>query len=89
MADDITLNTVLEHMSSMEQRLSGKITVLNDRVTEVHTGLSGQISDLGSEMRAMERRLLTQLDAIDERLDAIEIEKLPLRVTRLEKALRE
>lgn len=70
MSDEITLNTVLEHLSSMEQRLSGRI------------------SDVSSEMRAMEKRLLVQIDAIDERLDEIEIETLPKRVLQLEKALR-
>lgn len=69
MADEITLNTVLEHLSSMEQRLSGCI------------------SDVSSEMRAMEKRLLVQIDAIDERLDDIEIETLPKRVIQIEKAL--
>lgn len=88
MADEITLNIVLEHLSSMEQRLSGKINEVNDRVTGVHTGLSTSISNLGTQMHAMEQRLLRQIDAIDERLDDIEIETLPQRVAQLEKALR-
>jgi hypothetical protein len=70
MADEITLKDVLDHMSAMEQRLSGEMKAVDKR-------LSGQIS-------SVEANLGRQIDAIDQRLDSIEIEKLPSRVRLLE-----
>lgn len=41
-----------------------------------------------SNMKRMERNLTFQIGAIDKRLDAVEIEYLPKRVSRIEKHLR-
>ncbi len=76
MADDrdITIGTLLQHMQAMEQRLTEKIETV--------------ARGLRQEIRQVEANLTRQLDAIDKRLHAIEIEELPRRVKRLETASR-
>lgn len=69
MAEEITLKIIFDHITAMEQRLTGRIDRVEKTVVQV------------------EARLLAQIDAIDDRLDLIEIETLPSRVKSLETAV--
>ena len=70
---DITLRTILDHMRGMEDRINKRFDVVHLRFNAV----DARIDLLG-------RNLTRQIDAIDKRLDEIEIEKLPQRVVRIE-----
>lgn len=81
----ITLRVILQHMQAMEHRL---MSTLGSRIDSLDTRLSGKIESLATRMDRMERKMdnhTLQLDAIDKRLDAVEIEDLPKRVRRLER----
>jgi archaellum component FlaC len=73
----ITAGTILKHMQAMEKRL----TV---RISSVEIGLDSRINALDEKFSRRFDNLSFQIDAIDKRLDAIEIEDLPRRVKRLE-----
>ena len=73
--NDITLQIVLEHMQNMQR-------VLMSEIGAVRTDLQR----LERRVDRMETNLTNQIDAIDKRLDAIEIENLPKRVRVLEAA---
>jgi hypothetical protein len=84
---DITLKDVISHMQGMELRLTKRIddgdAKLAKRIDSVEVGLSG----LSRQIDRVERNLTGQIDAIDQRLDAIEIESLPKRVKKLERTV--
>lgn len=73
----ITLGTILSHMQAMEIRINAKFKMVDQRFAMVD-----------KRFDAVDRRfnrLEYQIEAIDKRLDSVEIEHLPARVTRLEK----
>ena len=82
MADEITLKTVLDHMTAMEQRLSGRFNGVDARLSAIE----GRLGGIEQKLSHAEAKLSWQIDAIDKRLDGIEIEKLPKRIARLESA---
>ncbi len=49
--------------------------------------LTNNDARLEKQIERVERNLTAQIDAIDQRLDAIEIEKLPKRMKKLERAM--
>lgn len=70
-------------MQAMERRLGGAIgSGLMQLKGEVQTGFAA----VHSSIDRLQSNLTMQIDAIDNRLDAIEIESLPTRVQALEKA---
>lgn len=75
--DDITLKTVLEHIQNMQRTFTLSHQELKKEIRSVERRL-------GHRIDLVEANLTTQIDAIDKRLDTIEIEKLPQRVTKLE-----
>ncbi|HAI98501.1 TPA: hypothetical protein DCL30_03070 [Candidatus Peribacteria bacterium] len=86
----ITLGTVLEHMQHMQRVLMEAIGALDKRVGRLETkmdGLETRMIRLETRVDRMEVNLTDQIDAIDKRLDAIEIETLPKRVKKLEVAM--
>jgi len=87
--DDITLKDILEHMRGMENRLDAKIDALDIKFTEKFDFLDKKIDHveekLTQKIENAEIKLSTQISNIDERLDTVEIEQLPKRVTKLEK----
>lgn len=70
----ITLGIILEHLRAMESRIRERFENVEFRLDRVELG-----------QQRLERNLTAQIDAIDKRLDPVEIEHLPKRVTRLEK----
>lgn len=88
----ITHTILLDHMHGMEHRL--RMEFKNSIDSAINTSEQRLRTEIrASEQRTSERiahlgqRLTFQIDAIDQRLDAVEIENLPKRVTRLEKAV--
>jgi len=77
---DITLGTILEHMRGMEQRMTTQLHEVDGRLTK-------RLDSLEVGLDRVHRNLSSQIDAIDKRLDAIEIEYLPKRVSRIEQHL--
>ena len=73
---DITLRTILDHMRGLEDRVMKKFEQVDFRLERLQT-----------DQQRMERNLTRQIDAIDKRLDEIEIEKLPQRLERIEQHL--
>lgn len=78
--DEITPKVLLEHLQQMELRIGLKVEA-------VRVELKADIVDLRQKVERMERNLSGQMETIDERLDAIEIERLPRRVGVLEQAM--
>ena len=76
MPDDVTLKTVLDTLAAMEQRMSLRFDGANEQMTGLERKIQGN-----------ETKLSRQIDAIDSRLDDIEIETLPNRVAKLEASL--
>ncbi len=77
---EITPKILLEHMQAMQASLSGKIDALAE-------GMGMRITKVEDGIQRLERKIDTLtigVDAIDARLDAIEIERLPQRVSVLE-----
>jgi hypothetical protein len=72
--NDITLGTVMQHM----QHLHGIVLAHFDR-------LEAKFDQLETKVDRNHINLSSQIEAIDKRLDSIEIEALPRRVTVLEK----
>ncbi len=77
---DITARMLLEHLRQMEQRLTASIQGVQADVRAVEAKLTRRIDRL-------ETNLATQLDAIDRRVDGLEMEHLPRRVAGLEQRL--
>lgn len=77
---DITLGTILEHMRGMESRIMAELHETDGRLTK-------RIDSLEANLVRIHRNLSGQIDQLDKRLDAIEIEELPKRVTRIERHL--
>lgn len=73
---DITLGTILEHMRGMEERIGQRFENVACRLDRLELG-----------QQRLERNLTAQIDAIDKRLDAVEIEHLPKRMSRVERHL--
>lgn len=67
---DITLLTVLQHMQAMEQRLI-------ERIEGVRDDLSGRIDRLEAKVDHNHIQVTAQLDAIDRRLDDVEVVEIP------------
>ncbi len=71
--DDITMQTLLQHMQGMERRLMEKIEGIQIDMKNLEHKVDRGFAQTG-----------IQIDNIDKRLDAIEIEQLPKRVAKLE-----
>jgi RecB family exonuclease len=76
----VTKEDVLRAIADIRQDLLKEIKSLDSKIDGVEKRLSGRID-------RVERNLTNQIDAIDTRLDAVEIEYLPQRVSRIEKHL--
>ncbi len=91
MADDqdITPAILLQHMQGMEQRLRSEFRT--ELRTELRTAIAASeerlVERIGAEVRHSENRVTAQIDAIDRRLDELEIALLPKRVTKLEEVV--
>jgi hypothetical protein len=81
----ITLKHLLIHMQGMEQRLDKKIDGVEQRLDR---NIDSVKVKLTRRIDSLERNLTMQIDIIDKRLDAIEIENLPRRITALEQMMR-
>lgn len=73
---DITLEMIMNRLQGMQSTLQASID-------DVRNG----VSSLSNRIDVLETNLSRQIDGIDTRLDAVEIETLPRRVTALEKAI--
>jgi hypothetical protein len=66
------------------------LQMIMDHLQAVHVSLRSDMKGLGDRLERVENRVIlvsAQIDAIDKRLDTIEIEELPKRVRQLEKAV--
>ena len=73
---DITILAVLDAMQSMEGRINKRLD-----------GVDSRLTGIDAKLDRMERNLTRQINGIDKRLDEIEIETLPKRVSRIEERL--
>lgn len=87
MEEEITLKTVLDHIQAMGAQLRQQMTEVEGRVIKRMDQIEGRLSRLEETVAKNHRNLTQQIDAIDKRLDEIEIESLPQRVTRIEEHL--
>jgi DNA-binding FrmR family transcriptional regulator len=62
MAKRITLRTIVEHIQGMRNSLEGRMN-----------RLEGKMEGMERRMVSMDRKLSGQIDAVDKRLDTIEI----------------
>ncbi len=85
----ITPVILLEHMRGMEgrliQRIDGAENKLTKRIDGAESSLTTRMDRLENKVDRMHVNLSGQIDAIDKRLDAVEIEFLPKRVAKLER----
>jgi predicted nucleic acid-binding Zn-ribbon protein len=85
---EITPAVLLQHMQRLHETLRADIQGLGVRMDRLEQRMDRveQRLDRGEQrIDRLERNLTQQLDGIDRRLDILEIEKLPARVTSLEK----
>ena len=80
----ITLQILLDHIRG----LRGGIDAVRSEVVVGRTALTGEVVEVKNMLRKVERNLTAQIDAIDKRLDELEIEYLPRRIAALEAAIR-
>jgi DNA-binding FrmR family transcriptional regulator len=85
--EDITLKTVLDHIQGIQRSHRRDIQESEERMTRRLDRMEGRLERIERRIDRMEANLTCQIDAIDKRLDAIEIEKLPQKVKKLEVAL--
>jgi len=85
---DITGKVLLEHMQAMQRVLKEELESVRDELAVLRTSLTGEMREVKDVLRMLEARLTIQIDAIDKRLDAVEIESLPRRVAALEAKVR-
>jgi len=85
MPEEITLKTVIEHIQAQGVEFRGEFRKVQERIDV----LSTTINNLRETVERNHRNLTVQIDAIDKRLDAIEIENLPRRITTLERSVAE
>lgn len=74
---DITLLTVLQHMQSMEQRLIERIDGVRDSLNGRIDGLEVKVDRLEMKGDRNHVQVIAQLDAIDRRLDEVEVVEIP------------
>lgn len=82
---DITPAILLQHMQAMEGRLRADFRL--DMKIEISALKTELFRKIEYEVTRAKDQLTVQIDGIDQRMNAIEIEYLPKRVTRLEKAI--
>jgi predicted nuclease with TOPRIM domain len=70
---EITPKVLLDHLQAMSQSLREEIRAVRADVRQV-----------GERVDRVERNLTAQIDALDRRLDELEVQTLPRRVTALE-----
>jgi hypothetical protein len=88
MADkEITLKTLLDHQRGMESRLTESQRSMETRLGERLDRLESRVERLEGDVQRMGRSLTRQIDAIDKRLDELEIATLPERMSKVEKHL--
>ncbi len=93
MADesDITLKMIMNHLHSMQAGLHAEMRVLHadlmGEIGKVRSDLMGEIGTVHGRIDRLETNLTRQIDGIDKRLDAIEIENLPKRMRKVEQAV--
>jgi len=78
--DDITLKTLLDHMQNMQRAFTLSLQEVRKDLRSVERHLTHHID-------RVEANITLQIGGIDKRLDSVEIEKLPQRVTKIELAL--
>jgi hypothetical protein len=79
--DGITLKMVMDHIQHQWQMLMGEIKNVWKEIRDLR-------KEMNERFRDVEHRLTIQIDGIDQRLDAIEIENIPKRMRRVEKHLK-
>jgi len=85
---DITGRVLLEHMQAMQRVLREELEHVRGELAVLRTSLTGEMREIKDALRLLEARLTIQIDTIDKRLDAVEIESLPRRVAALEAKVR-
>ena len=83
MPEEITLKTIVDHIQAQGMEFRGEFRSVHERLD----GLSTKIDNLRDTVERNHRNLTAQIDAIDKRLDAIEIENVPQRVATLERSV--
>ena len=84
---EITLKVLLDHIQGMRHDLTQRMDNLENSLSNRIDGLEKRMDGMEQRMEIRFDQLVFQIGAIDKRLDAIEIEELPKRVKRLEKAV--
>ena len=84
---DITMHDLLAHMQNMQRVMREELVNIQKGLALARTSLTGEAREVKNMIRNSESRLTAQIDAIDARLDEIEIELLPKRIAVLEKAV--
>jgi len=82
--EDITPKVLLEHMQNMQRVLMERMDGLDQYMGGLDQKIDNAEKKLIYRIDKLEINLTQQIDGIDQRLDTIEIEKLPQRVTALE-----
>ncbi|MBU0766182.1 hypothetical protein KKF55_00115 [Patescibacteria group bacterium] len=85
--NEITLKVLLDHIQGMRNDLTQRMDKLEHRLSNRMDGLEKRMDGMEQRMEKRFDQLVFQIDAIDKRLDAVEIEELPKRVTKLEEAV--
>jgi hypothetical protein len=87
---EITSAVLLDHMRGMENRLAGRIDALESDVGGIRSDMKNFEKKVDGKFEVVNRKLEIMnigIDNIDKRLDAVEIENLPRRVTKIERHL--
>ena len=71
-------------MQAMQRVLREELEHVRGELAVLRTSLTGEMREIKDALRLLEARLTIQIDTIDKRLDAVEIESLPRRVAALE-----
>ncbi len=87
---DITPAILLQHILAMRGDLTGQIQSVEKNLSARLTKVETRLEHVETRLTTVEHKvdiLTVGVDAIDQRLDTIEIEKLPKRVKVLEHAI--
>lgn len=85
--EPITLKVILDHMHAIKYELKHDIQTLRIELTDKINGVGARVDRLENRLERVALNLSAQIAAIDDRLDKVEIEDLPKRVRKLEKAV--
>lgn len=86
-SDGITLKMLLDHQRAMRAEFMHDQKTMLIQMDRRFDEFSRRMDESDKRTDRMQRNLTGQLDMIDERLNSVEIEYLPKRVTKLEEAV--